>query len=177
VIITLMGLLRTGCLWIGLLCGCSPALDWRRVRPADFGLEALFPCRPAGLSRAVVVAQRRVEMVMHACAAGGSTFAIGALALDDVRDVDAALVSLRDAAANNLGSVATAPQAVQVPGMTPHAQAGRLTLTGRRPDGSTVVEHLAVFSRGTRVYQATVVGNQPDAEAVAAFFAGLRLTS
>lgn len=172
-----MDLLRTGCLWIGLLCGCSPALDWRQVRPTDFGLEALFPCRPAGLSRTVVLAQRRIEMVMHACAAGGSTFAIGALTLDDVRDVDAALAALGDAAANNLGSVTTALQAVQVPGMTPHAQAGRRTVTGRRPDGSAVVEHLVVFSRGIRVYQAMVVGNQPDPEAVAAFFASLKLVA
>ena len=40
------------------------------------------------MSRDVTLAQRRVEMAMHACAAGGSTYAVGAAALEDVRDVE-----------------------------------------------------------------------------------------
>jgi len=114
-------------------------------------------------------------MTMHACAAGGSTYAVGALTLDDVRDVGGALTSLRDAATRNVGAVAGEAQTVGVPGMTPHAQAARLTLVGHRPDGTPVVEHVAVFARGPRVYQATVVGDRPEAEAVSVFFAELRL--
>jgi len=153
-------------------------MDWRVVKPAGFGLEAAFPCRPASLTREVALASHRVEMAMHACAAGGSTYAVGAIVLGDVRDVDATLMSLRDAAARNLGVDPVAVlQPLAVPGMTPQARAGRLTLTGRRPDGSTVVEHLALFARGARVYQAMVVGDRPQAEAVAEFFAGLRLAS
>lgn len=170
-----MMLLRSACLLFGLLCACAPALDWRRVRPAGLDIEAMFPCRPAALAREVVLPQGRSEMTMHACAVGGSTYAVGALMLSDVRDVGAALVSLREAAARNVGAAPGELQAVQVPGMTPHSQSSRLTLSGRRPDGSAVVEHLAVFTRGARVYQAMVVGDQPDAEAVAVFFAALTL--
>lgn len=172
-----MGLLRSACLLLGLLCACSPALDWRRVRPAGLDIEATFPCRPATLSREVELAQRRVEMIMHACAAGGSTYALGALTLDDVRDVGTALMSLRDAAARNVGAASGVTQEVQVPGMTPHVQAARLTLAGRRPDGSSVVEHVTVFARGPRVYQAMVVGDRPDADAVSVFFGALKLGS
>jgi predicted RNA-binding protein with TRAM domain len=82
---------------------------------------------------------------------------------------------LREAAARNVGAAHGELQAVEVPGMTPHAQSGRLTLAGRRPDGSAVVEHFAVFTRGARVYQAMVVGDRPDAEAVAVFFSALKL--
>lgn len=170
-------LLRSACLSLGLLCACSPALDWRQVRPAGLEIEAMFPCRPATLSREVMLGQRRAEMIMHACAAGGSTYAVGALTLDDVRDVGVALTSLRDAAARNVGGVSGDAQAVQVPGMTPQAQAARLMLSGRRPDGSAVVEHLVVFARGSRVYQAMVVGDRPDAQAVSEFFDGLKLGS
>lgn len=153
-------------------------MDWRVVKPAGFGLEVAFPCRPSSLTREVTLANHRVEMAMHACAAGGSTFAVGAVTLADVRDVDSTLMSLRDAAARNLGvEPIAALQPMAVPGMTPQARAGRVTLSGRRPDGSAVVEHLALFARGARVYQAMVVGDRPQAEAVVEFFAGLRLTS
>jgi hypothetical protein len=172
-----MMLLRSACLSLSLLCACAPPLDWRRVRPPGHDLEAMFPCRPATLSREVVIAQRRVVMTMHACAAGGSTYAVGAMTLDDVRDVGVALSALRDAAANNVGAAAGEAQAAQVPGMTPHGQAARITVAGVRPDGTAVVEHLIVFSRGSRVYQAMVVGNRPDAEAVSTFFAALKLGS
>jgi hypothetical protein len=170
-----MVLLRSACLSLSLLCACAPALDWRRVRPPGFDLEAMFPCRPATLSREVMIVQRRVEMTMHACAAGGSTYAVGALTVNDVRDVGAAISALRDAAGRNVGAAASVAQAAQVPGMTPHAQAARITVAGRRPDGTAVVEHLTVFARGARVYQAMVVGDRPDAEAVSAFFGALKL--
>jgi hypothetical protein len=170
-----MALLRIACLWLGLLCACAPSLDWRRVRPAGLDVEAMFPCRPATLTREVVMPQGRREMSMHACAAAGSTFALGALTLADVREVATALQSLRGAAADNVGAAPADLQPIRVPGMTPQEQSGRLTLSGRRPDGTPVVEHLAVFARGPRVYQAMVVGNQPDPEAVSTFFSALKL--
>lgn len=138
-------------------------------------MEAMFPCRPATLSREVVLPQGRRQMDMHACAASGSTFAVGALTLDDVRDVGVVLMALREAASRNINADAGEVQPLHVPGMTPHAQAARLVLTGRRPDGSAVIEHFAAFTRGARVYQAIVVGDRPDAEAVSVFFAALKL--
>lgn len=170
-----MVLLRSACLWFGLLCACAPVLDWRRVRPADLEIEAMFPCRPASLRREVALSEGRREMTMHACSAGGSTYAIGALTLGDVREVGGALTSLREAAARNVDANPKDVQPIQVPGMTPQSQAAQITLSGRRPDGSAVVEHVAVFSRGARVYQAIVVGDRPDAEAVAVFFSALKL--
>lgn len=170
-----MVLLRSACLWLGLLCACAPALDWRRVRPAGFEIEAMFPCRPATLSREVDVAQRRVEMTMFACAAAGTTYAVGTLTLNDARDVGTALDALRESAARNVDAAPATAQALQVPGMTPYPQATRITFSGRRPDGTAVVGTLAVFARGLRVYQAMVVGDRPDAEAVSVFFAALKL--
>jgi hypothetical protein len=165
---------RSVCLPIALLCACSPALDWRQVRPAGFDLEAMFPCRPATLSRVVELAHRRLEMAMHACAVGGSTYAVGSLTLEDVRDVGPALVALREAAVRNVDGSASEGNTIQVPGSTPQGDAARVVLTGKRPDGTAVVEHVGVFARGNRVYQAMVVGDRPDPEAVSTFFDGLK---
>lgn len=115
---------------------------------------------------------------MFACASAGSTYAVGALTLNDVRDVGLALDALRDAAARNVGTnPAAIGQSLRVPGMTPYPQATRITFSGRRPDGTAVVVHLAVFARGQRVYQAMVIGDRPDAEAVSVFFSALKLGS
>jgi len=157
------------------MCACSPALDWRQVNPAELGVQALFPCRPASLAREVPLPQGRLQMVMHACSAAGSTFALGSLVLSDVRDVTAAIDSLRDAASRNLRAAPGQASPFDVPGMTPNPHAGRLTLVGLRPDGSAVTEHQLVFVRGVRVYQATVVGNAPDESAVSSFFSGLKV--
>ena len=35
------------------LAACSPALDWRQVRPDDTGVEAMFPCKPLSHARTV----------------------------------------------------------------------------------------------------------------------------
>jgi hypothetical protein len=171
-----MGSARSLLLSAALLCACSPALDWRQVTPAELGVLALFPCRPASLARQVLVLQQRSPMVMHACSAAGNTFAVSGLSMGDVRDVAPAIVFLRDAAFRNLGAVGGAAQPVAVPGMTPNAQAGRFVLRGQRPDGSAVTEHLLLFAHGARIYQASVVGDAPDEAAVATFFAGLRVT-
>ena len=59
--------------------------------------------------------------------------------------------------------------------MTPNTKARRLSLTGTLADGTPVQEHVAVFSRGTRVYQATVIGTALGADGLETFFDALRL--
>ena len=43
------------------------------------------------------------------------------------------------------------------------------------PDGRAVTEQVAVFAKGTRVFQAMALGDKLDAEAVDTFFGSLRL--
>lgn len=170
-----MGSARSLLLSAALLCACSPALDWRQVTPVELGVQALFPCRPASLTRQVLVLQQRSPMVMHACSAAGNTFAVSGLAMREVNDVTPAIQFLRDAATRNLGAGSAVAQPYAVPGMTPNAQAGRSVLGGHRPDGSAVTEHLLLFAHGARIYQASVVGDTPNEAAVATFFGGLRV--
>ena len=170
-----MGSPRSLLLIAALLCACSPALDWREVTPPDLGVRVSFPCRPASLAREVPVLQGRSQMIMFACSAVGNTFALSSLALKDVRDVAAAIDFLFDAAARNLRTSPGGVRPFDVPGMTPNSRAGYIVLRGRRPDGSAVAEHLLVFVRGARLYQASVVGDAPEEAAVSTFFGGLKV--
>lgn len=158
-----------------LLCACAPALDWRQVSPAGLGITILFPCRPSSASRNIQVGGRPVTIALHACTVEGATFALSSAQTDDVHGVGPLLAELSATAARNIGVGVGAGEPLQVPGMTPHAGARRFLMTGRYPDGSIVVEHMAVFARGTRVYQVFVAGPRPNAEAVQTFFSSLRL--
>lgn len=154
---------------------CTPTLDWRESHPAGSGVHALFPCRPVAQSREVALGAASLRMTIHACRAGDALYALGHADVDDPARVGAALVALRDAAARNLHADAPPMQALAIPGMTPHAQAGHVRLVGQRPDGTPVREELALFARGTTVYQATVLGETLDAHAVQTFLSEMRL--
>lgn len=172
---------RVKALMFALSCAtgaCTPTLDWRDVRLEGSGLQALFPCKPAVHARQVALAALSVEMTLYACSAGGATYAVGFADIGDVQRVEPALAQLWAAAAGNIdatGAHAAAP--LRIEGMTPHAQAGRRAFVGGLADGQQVQEHAAVFARGTRVYQVTMVGPQLDVDAIEMFFGALRLTT
>lgn len=156
---------------------CSPALDWRSVRPDGSRLVAMFPCKPASHARDVALAGITVRMTMHACRAGDVLYAVTFADLADPARVTPALVELRRAAAGNLGTADAPGDPARVTGMTPNDEARRVSLAGRRPDGSAIREQLAVFAFGTRVYQATVLGERIDDDAARQFFDGLRIAT
>lgn len=155
---------------------CSPALDWREVRPEGSGLQALFPCKPAGHVRKVTLVGTAVEMTLYACTAGGATYAVGFADIGQPQRVERALAELSAAAARNIdskGAHAVAP--LRVEGMTPNPQAARQAFAGQLGDGRRVEEQVAVFARGTLIYQATMVGAKLEIDAIETFFGALRL--
>jgi hypothetical protein len=116
-------------------------------------------------------------MVLYACSASGATYAVGFAEIDQPQLVGHALEELAAAAIRNVtarDAPVTAP--LRIEGTTPNPRELRQVLNGWLPGGQRVQEHVAVFARGTRVFQATVVGARLDAEAVEAFFGALRLT-
>jgi hypothetical protein len=153
---------------------CTPTLDWRELR-ID-GLLALFPCKPAGHARKLALAGVAVDMTVTACSTGGATYAVGFADVGQPALVAQALDELAAAAARNIdakGAQAATP--LHIEGMTPNPRAGRWVFAGRRGDDQRVEEQVAVFARGTRVYQATMVGVKLDSEAIDMFFGALRL--
>ncbi len=159
-----------------VLAGCSPTLDWRDWRPGDSGLQMSLPCKPTPQTRTVQLAGQSVRLSLHACSAGGQTWALAYADIGDPTRLGVALVELRESAAANLGASVLRPLgALKVRGATPHPESGRWALEGRLPDGKAIREELAVFARGTTVFQATVLGETLPAEPVATFFESLRV--
>ena len=159
----------------GVLSGCAPALDWREVRPADSQLLLLFPCKPNAQERRVALAGQAVRMTLHACSAGGQTWGLAVADVADPSRVTPAMAEFGASAAANIGAAPARPATFQVRGATPNAGSQRLRLQGKLPDGTPVKMELAVFTHGTRVFQATVLGEALDTEAVDTFFDALRV--
>jgi hypothetical protein len=158
----------------GWLSACTPVLDWREVRIADSDVSTLFPCKPDQHARQVQLAGQMVRIVLYACTAGSSTWAVAATDVVDPSRVGPALAELRAAAARNLGASQSREMALTVAGATPNAQSVRVQIQGQLPDGRAVTEQLAVFAKGTRVYQATALGETLQPEAADTFFSSLR---
>jgi hypothetical protein len=137
----------------------------------------MFPCKPGSQERRLQLAGAPVSITLHACSAGSMTFALAVGDVQEVERVVPALVQLRESAQRNVGGAAQVLALPRVDGMTPQPQTQRLLLEGRLPDGEAVREQVLVFSRGTRVYQASVLGRALDPEAADAFLGSIRLRS
>ncbi len=156
------------------LAACSPTLDWREVRPPDSALQVLFPCKPVTQVRKVKLVGLERRMSLHACSAGGQTWALAHADLGDPAQLGAALAELLASAAVNLDAAAAPGQSLQVQGATPHPGSRQARLVGKLPDGTAVTEEVAVFVHGTRVYQATALGPALTSEAAQTFITSLR---
>jgi hypothetical protein len=168
----------------GLIClgfalaACTPALDWRELSPEGSQARLMFPCKPASHMRRVAMAGGTIDMSMFACSAGETVYALSFADVNEPARVGAALEELARAAQSNLqSSSSAASEPAKVAGMTPHPQSAQWRLAGRLPDGRAVQERVVLFSHGTRVYQATMLGAKLDAEAQDMFFGALRVGS
>ena len=160
-----------------LAAACSPALDWREVRPEGSGATLLMPCKPNSMVRNVRLAGDPVALTLSACSAGGQTWAIASADVGDPARVTAALNELEAAARTNLAGGPAQTLTLAVAGATPNPASRRVQFSGQLGDGTAVQEQVAVFVRGTRVFQATVLGPQLPAEGVETFFGSLRAGS
>jgi hypothetical protein len=159
-----------------LLGACSPALDWREVR-AEAGAVALFPCKPVKDTRSVPLAGAKTEMTMRSCQADGVTYALASAELGDPARVAPALAELKSNLVGNIGGTPQVVRPLVLAGMTPNPQAQRIDAKGALPDGVPVWQSSAFYARGTWVFQATVMGPKPAAEAVETLFDNLKLAS
>ncbi len=157
------------------LAGCSPTLDWREVRPPDSPLLLLFPCKPSARERRVPLAGPPVRLTLLACSAGGQTWGLAVADVSDPVRIAPALAELVASATANIGGAPSRAVPFAVPGATPNRGSQRLRIQGTLPDGKVVSMQVAVFTHGTRVFQATVLGEEVAAEAVEGFFDGLRI--
>jgi hypothetical protein len=130
-----------------LLAGCNPTYNWRDVAAPDASWRALFPAKPATLTRDVDLDGLRVAMTMTAAEVEGATFAVGTAELADAARAPAAIAAMWLALARNIGA---APQAIP-----DHAAA--IDVSGVR-NGTPLRLAGRFEARGKRVYQVIVVG-------------------
>ena len=156
------------------VAACAPALDWRDVRAPGSAASLLFPCKPAAQSREVALAGPAVSMSLQACTTQALTFGLASADVVDPARVGPALRALRTAAAANVGAVTEAAAAWPVPGATPNESSGRVQLSGRAPEGKPLQMQLLLFAHGTRVFQASVLGESVADETVQTFYSSIR---
>ncbi|RZK99661.1 MAG: hypothetical protein EOP36_18585 [Rubrivivax sp.] len=171
-----------------MLLACSPALDWRTVRPTHSpDLQAVFPCKPTQLDRQVALpALPGPPVTLHlvSCKVGDATWALSYFDAQEIGRVSLGLAADNRALRDNLealgrlgpptadaGSLVTAQDLgpSKVAGMTPHGLSRHWRLVGRRPAEPGGHEPLEVhawhFSHGLTVYQATLWRPIPPANA------------
>ena len=158
-----------------VLAGCTPTLDWREARPEGSAARLWFPCRPASHARTVRLGGDQVEMAMYSCASGGAVYALSFADIKDPAKVGAAVDDLSVAVQSHFQQVeSAASQPAAVTGMT-HGRATTWRLAGRLRDGRPMQERTVLFSHGTRVYQATMLGASLDAQAQEMFFDAIQV--
>lgn len=158
------------------LAGCSPALDWREIRPEGSGVTMLFPCRPDRHERQVRLDDRTVRMQMHSCSASDATFSLGVIEASGPGEVTPMLAALRAGASANLAADGPVPLPIAVAGMTPNPESALLRIAGHLPDGRPVSLHAAFFVKGMRLYQASAIGKVIPANASDTFFEAIRIS-
>ncbi|WP_257561460.1 hypothetical protein [Janthinobacterium sp. 61] len=93
-----LAMLATAC----TLAACSPKFDWRDYRSPDAQFTALFPGKPAVLTREIDLDGKKVSLTMTASEIDGNTFAIGSAVLDSAEQAQAALPAMQTALLKNI---------------------------------------------------------------------------
>lgn len=139
-----------------LLSACSPALDWRDVRPKDVNILLTYPCKPDQIAQDVVLADQKIKMSMTGCVADKMTFALAHAHLPNPALAAKALAQLHQAAVDNVHGKVTASSAAALKNATPGLPDSLdLKIDGQTPDGKPVRERVLLFSQGSDVYQVT----------------------
>jgi hypothetical protein len=80
-----------------LLIACTPAFNWRDVGFDGTPVAALLPCKPDRGERTVSLAGAPRQMVMAGCEAGGATFTVAVVTVQDAAQAGAVQAELNAA--------------------------------------------------------------------------------
>lgn len=159
-----------------LLMACSPAFNWREVRPDNTAVSLLLPCKPDKASRSVPLGGQTTELAMLGCDAGGATFAIAVATVKDGSQVAAALAGWQAATLANMKATGAGQAApLKVPGASVQPPALLVRATGQRANGSAVQSQAAYFAHGAQVFQAVIYADRISPEIAETFFSSLKL--
>jgi hypothetical protein len=164
------------------LAGCSPEHDWREIRAEDQGYLVMLPAKPARMTRSINLEGLTVEMAMAGAQVREVAYTVGTVVLPDASDAmrTKALGAMRTAMVRNIGGTVGAERTVRVARVD---AAGQRTGTvdgleieagGRMRDrAATLIARFVAI--GPQVWQAVVLGPEPDREHAAQFLESLKL--
>ncbi len=158
-----------------LLPACSPAFNWRDVRPDQTGLRLLLPCKPDKAQRSVPLGGQPTELAMLGCDAGGATFALAVATVADASQSAAVQAGWQTATLLNMkasGPARITP--LKVPGASLQPPAVLVYASGQRADGQAVTSQAAYFAQGSQLFQAVIYAGKFEPEVAETFFASLQ---
>lgn len=172
------------CAALWALSACSPAFNWRDVRPEGTRLGLLLPCKPDKAQRTVPLGGKPAELRMLGCDAGGATFAVAVADLADASQLADVLVQWQNLTLANMkalpvGAAAGPAPAIEVlalklPGAALQPPAVLVKARGQRADGSAVTGQAAYFSQGSQVFQVVLYADKVTPELSETFFSSLK---
>ena len=160
---------------LGLAQGCSPAFNWRDVRPDDTALSLLLPCKPDKAQQTVPIGGLPTALTLLGCDAGGAAFAVAVADVGQAAAVPAVLAQWQAATLAGIKAASPATTAMPVPGALAAPAPVLVRALGQRPDGSAVHSHALYFAHGTQVFQVVMLASTVTPEAADMFFSSVRL--
>jgi hypothetical protein len=157
------------------LPACSPALNWREVRPEGTRLALLLPCKPDKAEKIVPLGGPATTLSMLGCDAGGATFAVAVADLGDAAKAAPVLAQWQSLTLANMKAGA-APQVspLKLPGAAALPPASLVKAEGQGPDGKPVSGQAAYFAQGSQVFQVVMYSPRIAPEVAETFFSSLK---
>lgn len=172
------------------LTACSPAFNWREVRPDNTRLSLLLPCKPDRAQKTVPLGGQPTVLAMLGCDAGGATFAVAVADLGDAAKAGPVLAQWQSLTLANMkagpraadpGPGGTQVVPLKLPGASAEPAPLLVSAQGQRADGTAVTGRAAYFAQGSQVFQVVMYAGatQRDAapqavEVAETFFASLK---
>ncbi|MEO8014230.1 MAG: hypothetical protein ABI642_08810 [Polaromonas sp.] len=159
-----------------VLAGCSPALNWREVRPEGTRLNLLLPCKPDKAQKVVPLGGRATPLSMLGCDADGATFAVAIADVGDPLQAASVLALWQDLTLANMKATRASRQLLllNVPGASPGIPVTRLQAQGQRGDGTAVSGQAAYFAQGSQLFQVVMYAPHITPEVAETFFSSLK---
>ena len=158
------------------LAACSPAFNWREVRPENTRLNLLLPCKPDKAQKVVPLGGQPTTLAMLGCDAGGATFAVAVADVGDASQAAPVLALWQDLTLANMKAAPGARQLLspKIPGASDGAPVSVVLAQGQRADGTAVSGQAAYFAQGSQVFQVVMYAPQIAPEVAETFFSSLK---
>jgi hypothetical protein len=169
-------------LFVLSLTACTPAFNWREVRPEGLGFVVLLPDRPASLSREIELDGVTVTMTMTGARIDRSLFTVGMVELPPtaLEHADRALAAMRAGMLRNIGAQRADERTVKLSVADPSGRVLERQPGVRLEASGTVnrqtVRMTAVFvARGSRLWQVVAIEPEGRADQAATMIDSFRL--